>query len=248
VLALSVKPFFSSIIFAGAVLALCCPSAVVSSFWTKVFNGDVSTALVMSVVTNLLSIITIPATMLIAVGSSLNVYVSPLAMIERLAEIILIPMSASFLLRRFVHINWARTNSYGSKIELAVLVLIIWGSIAPGAAIVESNVVQFVLLNLFMILILSTAFGLTHLATIRFGHNKAIAIEISTIVKNAALSLVVAQAAFTSVQYPLALPPLIANLIAQNLLLIPTKAVTEKIATNVARVHEQSHESEHSHP
>ena len=241
-LAFSIKPFFSTIILAGAVLALCCPSAVVSSFWTKVFSGDVATALVMSVVTNLLSIVTIPATMLIAVGVSLNI--SALGMMERLAEIILIPMIASFLLRRFIHIDWNRTNSYGSKIELAILVLIIWGSIAPGVATVKNNAAQFALLNVFMILILATAFALTHLSTIRFGHKKAIAIEVSTIVKNAALSLVIAQTAFKPEVYPLALPPLIANLIAQNLLLIPAKAVTERIATNAEKAHERSHKTE----
>jgi len=51
------KTLVSSPIFAGIVLALCCPSTIISAFWAKVFKGDVGTAVV-SVTTNLLSIIT----------------------------------------------------------------------------------------------------------------------------------------------------------------------------------------------
>jgi predicted Na+-dependent transporter len=69
----------------------------------------------------------------------------------------------------------------------------------------------------------------------RFGHKKAISIEISTTVKNAALSLVIGLATFPT----LIIPPLIANLIAQNLFLIPAKAITEKIAAHQTLVQNQ---------
>jgi predicted Na+-dependent transporter len=227
VLALSTKPFFSSVIYAGIVLALCCPSAIVSAFWTKVFKGDIATALVMSVVTNLISIVTIPATMLIAVGTVLSVDIP--SMMINLAEIILIPMTASFLLRKFVHFDWNRVSSYGAKAELGILVLVVWGSVAQGVKYVSNNITEFVLLNVFILGILAFAFIMTHFLTRRFGHEKAISIEIATTVKNAALSLVIGLTAFGALSAR-ALPPLIANLIAQNLLLIPAKALTEEIA------------------
>ena len=222
VLALSTKPFFSPIVYAGTMLALCCPSAIVSAFWAKAFKGDVATALVMSMITNLLSIVTIPATMLIAVGSALNVDVP--SMIVNLAEIILVPMTASFLVRKFVHLDWNRASTYNSTAELFILALLIWGSIAPGAEYVRNDVAEFVLLNSFIFGILALAFTLTHSLTRKFGHKKAISIEIATTVKNAALSLVLGLTAFG----PQILPPLIANLIAQNLLLIPAKALTKE--------------------
>lgn len=222
VLALSAKPFFSPIIYAGIMLALCCPSAIVSAFWAKVFKGDVATALVMSIITNLLSIITIPGTMLIAVGTALNVDIA--SMIVNLAEIILIPMTASFLIRKFVHLDWNRASGYSSKAELGIIILIVWGSIAPGADYVRNNITEFTLLNAYMLGLLALAFTLTHFLTRRFGHKKAISIEIATTVKNAALSLVVGLMAFG----PEILPPLVANLIAQNLLLIPAKALTKE--------------------
>jgi len=233
VLALSTKPFFPAIIFAGTVLALCCPSAIVSSFWTKVFKGDIATALVMSIITNLLSIVTIPVTMLIAVGTFLHVPIT--SMMLNLAEIILIPMTASFLLRRFVDLDWNRVTRYGSRVELGLLVLVVWGSTASGVGPVRNNVPQFASLNAFMLGILAVAFTSTHFLTMRFGHKKAISIEISTTVKNAALSLVIGLATFPT----LILPPLIANLIAQNLFLIPAKAITEKIAAHQTLVQKQ---------
>jgi predicted Na+-dependent transporter len=75
-----------------------------------------------------------------------------------------------------------------------------------------------------MLGILALAWALTHFLTKRFGHKKSVSIEIATTVKNAALSLVIGLAAFG----PRVLPPLIANLIAQNLLLIPAKALTKE--------------------
>jgi BASS family bile acid:Na+ symporter len=221
-LALSAKPFASSIVYAGIILALCCPSAIVSAFWAKAFKGDVATALVMSITTNLLSIITIPATMLLAIGAALNVDVA--SMMLNLAEIILVPLAASFLVRRFVHLDWNRVDHFSSKAELCVLALLVWGSVAPGVEYVRDNVAEFVLLNAFMLGILALAWALTHFLTRSFGNKKAVSIEIATTVKNAALSLVVGLTAFG----PQVLPPLIANLIAQNLLLIPAKALTKE--------------------
>jgi BASS family bile acid:Na+ symporter len=220
-LALFAKPFVSSIVYAGIMLALCCPSAVVSAFWAKAFKGDVATALVMSITTNLLSIITVPATMLLAIGASLKVNVA--GMMLDLAEIILVPMTVSFLVRRFVHLDWGGADRFSSRVELCILVLLIWGSIAPGVGYVRDNVVEFVFLNAFILGILALAWALTHFLIKSFGHKRAVSIEIGTSVKNAALSLVVGLGAFG----PQVLPPLIANLIAQNLLLIPAKALTE---------------------
>jgi BASS family bile acid:Na+ symporter len=221
-LTLPAKPFVPSTVYAGIMLALCCPSAIVSAFWAKAFKGDVATALVMSVTTNLLSIVTVPATMLLAISATLNVDVA--SMMLNLAEIILVPMAASFLLRRFVQFDWDRADRFSSGAELCILVLLVWGSIAPGVEYVRNDIGEFALLNAFILGILALAWTLTHFLTKSFGHKKSVSIEIATTVKNAALSLVLGLAAFG----PQVLPPLIANLIAQNLLLIPAKALREE--------------------
>jgi BASS family bile acid:Na+ symporter len=222
VIGLSAKLLFSPVNYAGSILALCCPSAIVSSFWTKIFKGDVATALVISLITNLLSIITIPVTILLAVGLTLNVDAA--SMMLNLAEIILLPMPLAFLIRKYVHIDWNRVSNFGSLAELGIIFLIIWGSIASGIAYVVGNLMEFVALNGFMLCILAIAFAATYMLTRRFGYQRAIAIMIPTTIKNAALSLVIGITAFS----PKILPPLIANLIAQNVLLIPAKTMTKE--------------------
>jgi predicted Na+-dependent transporter len=142
-------------------------------------------------------------------------------MVINLAEIVLIPMSASLLLKRFLRLNWKRITGHGFRAELALLVLLVWGSIAPGVAYAESNVNEFAVLNVFMFLVLAFAFGSAYALGRRFGYEQAIAIAIATSVKNAALSLVIGLAAFS----PQILPPLIANLVAQNLLLVPVRVI-----------------------
>ena len=221
-LSLTGKAFFSPTVYAGIVLAFCCPSAIATAFWAKVFRGDVATAMVVSTLANLLSIVTVPVTMLIAVGTAVNVDV--LAMMVNLAEIVLIPMAVSFLLRKFVHVNWSKMSIYSSRAELGILVLLVWGSIAPGAQYTLNNLQGFVMLNAFMLALLASAFVMTHFLTIKFGYQKAISIEIATTIKNAALSLVLGLTVFG----PDVLPPLIANLVAQNLLLVLAKALTKE--------------------
>jgi len=216
------KPFFSPLNFAGATLALSCPSAIVSSFWTKAFKGNVATALVISVITNLLSIVTIPVTILMVVGRTLNVNAT--SMILNLAEIILLPMSVAFVVREHIHTDWNRVRSFGSRAELGIIVLIIWGSIAAGIAYVKSDLMGFAVLNGFIFSVLAIAFAVTYLLTRRFGYQKVIAVMIPTTIKNAALSLVIGLTVFG----PEILPPLIANLIAQNLILIPVKVIIRK--------------------
>jgi BASS family bile acid:Na+ symporter len=221
-LGLSTKPFLSPVNYAGTILALCCPSAIVSSFWTKTFRGDVATALVVSVITNLLSIITIPVTILVAVGLTLNVNAASIML--NLAEIILLPIAVAIVIRKYVRIDWNRVRNFGSRAELGIIVLIVWGSIAAGIAYVEGNLMEFAVLNGFIFSILAVAFAVTYVLTRRFGYQTAIAVVIPTTVKNAALSLVIGLTAFG----PEILPPLIANLIAQNLILIPATALTRK--------------------
>ena len=217
-LSLLAKPFFSPIVYAGIVLALSSPAAVATAFWAKVFRADVPAALIISTVTNLLSIVTIPATMLIAIGTTISMDVA--GMMLNLAEIVLIPMTASFLIRKYVHINHGLVTAVTSRTELVILVFLVWGSTAPGVAYAKENVTEFVILNAILLLMLALAFVIAYFLTRRLGHKQAVSIGIATTVKNVALSLVIGSVAFGSQ----IIPPLIANLIAQNLLLIPLKA------------------------
>ena len=193
-LSLLAKPFFSPIVYAGIVLAFSCPAAVATAFWAKVFRADVPAALIISTVTNLLSIVTIPATMLIAIGTTISMDVG--GMMLNLAEIVLIPMTASFLIKKYVHINHGLVTAVTSRTELVILVFLVWGSTAPGVAYAKENVTEFVTLNVFLLLTLALAFVIAYFLTRRLGHKQAVSIGIATTVKNVALSLVIGSVAF----------------------------------------------------
>jgi predicted Na+-dependent transporter len=219
ILSLFAKPFFSPMVYAGVVLALSCPSAIATAFWAKVFKGDVAAALIISTATNLLSIVTVPATMLIAIGTAVSMDIA--GMVLNLAQIILIPMTAAIIVKKLIPINYEVLKAGTSKTELVLLVFLVWGSTAPGVAYARTNTAEFVALNMFMLLLLTLAFATAYFSTRRFGQKQALSIGIATTVKNAALSLVIGLGAFGSQ----VLPPLIANLVAQNLLLVPLKAL-----------------------
>lgn len=213
------RPFFSSDTHVGTVLAFNSPSAIVTPFWASIFNGDVATAIVVSTSANLLAVISMPLTMLLAVGSLVSVDVT--WMMLNLTEVILIPVAAAFLFKKAFHISVAQKRKASSKIELAILVLLIWGSIACGATSARSNAAEFLVLSIFMLATLGLAFAASYLVGKRFGRKQAITFGIAACVKNAALALVIGLDMFG----PAVLPPLVANLIAQNLLLIPLKAL-----------------------
>ena len=79
-----------------------------------------------------------------------------------------------------------------------------------------SNRLQFGLLNVFMFVCLGLGFSVSYLVGRKFGYGHGITVGIATCVKNAGLSLVIGLTMFGSA----VIPPLIANLVAQNLLIV----------------------------
>lgn len=222
-LSLLAKPFFSSTAYAGTVLAFAGPSAIATGFWSGIFNGDVAVALVISTVTNLMAIVTMPFTMLLALGTTVNIDVG--WMMLYLSEMILVPLGASFLLKGIVKRSLNHLSGYTSRVNSIIMMMLIWGSIAPGVAAAESNVVEFALLNVFMLITLGLAFLVAYTLGRRRGSKQAITMGIAASVKNAALSLILGATIFAPIFGPKILSPLIANLMAQNILLVPLRSI-----------------------
>lgn len=220
--ALTGRAFFTPITVAGIVLAFSAPSAIATAFWTRIFKGDIAFALVISAFASLLSIITIPATMLLTTGKMVTV--NPYSMTLTLTELILIPIVAALLLKRAIHTNWEHTTSHTGLVELPILVLIIWGSIAPGTQNAETNPLQFLLINIFMFIVLAAGFTVAYTIGKKIRNKSAVTIGIATSVKNAALALVLGLTMFGA---PI-LMPLIANLVAQNLLIVFLQILLKK--------------------
>jgi predicted Na+-dependent transporter len=213
-LALVGRVFFAPILFSGIVLALSSPPAAATGFWTRIFKGDIAFALVATAISSLLAVVTVPASMLVATGAISSF--DPYPMILMLAELILVPAVTVLLLKKAVHIEWGRVTRFTAHLELVVVFLLIWGSIAPGIESVRENLLQFGLLNVFMFASLGLGFSIAFLVGRKFGYAQAISVGIATCVKNAGLSLVIGLTMFG----PSVVPPLIANLVAQNLLIV----------------------------
>ena len=215
-LALIGKPLFSPIEFAGIMLAFCAPSAIATPFFASVFKGDTASGLVISIATNLLAILTIPLTMLLAVGATISLNLNQ--MILNLTEVILVPIVLALFVQKVFHTGISRLPRYTSKTNLMLLLFIIWGSISPGITYAAGNPTQFLWLNLFILPSLIISFIVAYAVGSRDGRKRAITAGIAASVKNAALPLVIATTLFSARAEML--PPLVANLIAQSLILV----------------------------
>ena len=114
-LALIGRVFFAPVLFSGIVLAFASPPAAATAFWARNCKGDIAFALVVTATASVLAIITVPATMLLATGSIMPF--DPYPMVLLLAELILVPVIAVFLLKQAVHIDWARITRQTSHLN-----------------------------------------------------------------------------------------------------------------------------------
>lgn len=213
-LAFTGRFLFSPATFAGIILALCAPSAVATAYYSGLFNGDTAYGLVMSITTNLIAILTIPTTMFLTVGTVVSLDLT--SMFLNLAELILVPAIIAFLAQRVMRSHVVKVSRHTSKINLAILFFLIWASIAPGSAYARQNLLEFMWLSILMFAVLATLFVVSYRLVVRLGRKKAITTGVAASVRNGALALVLA----TTFSNPEIILPLVANLVAQSLLLV----------------------------
>jgi predicted Na+-dependent transporter len=206
--------FFSSSVYAGIVLALCAPSAIATAYFSNLFKGDTAYGLVISMITNLAAILTIPTTMFLAAGAAISLNLA--SMFLNLAELILVPATVAFLVQRVLRFDFGKVSRTTSKINLAVLFVLIWASISPGSAYALGNLEEFAWLSILMLALLSVLFMVSYGLASGQGHSRAITAGVAASVRNGALALVLGM---TSLGVKMILP-LVANLVAQSLLLV----------------------------
>ncbi len=219
-------PFFSPIQSAAIALAMSAPSAVSSIFWCDMFRGNAALALVLSVVANLLSIIIMPVVMLLAVG--MMVQINLVSIVTNLLFLIVIPLFTGQIIRKSFPQKTKTLTSKNEIVQLVLLVLLLWGAVAPGAVYAITELRLFAAFNIFIFCILGLTFIFTYIMGRRFGHSQAVALSVVSTHKNATLAIVIGSLLFG----PQALPPLIANLVAQNILLIPARAALDRVQKN----------------
>lgn len=205
---------FSPLIFAGILLAFSCPTAVATAFFSDALKGNPSLAIVLTTITSLISIVTLPITMLIGVGMLIKF--DAISMILSLIQIVLVPLLAAILLRRYFRKISDSALKYGNFVSNIALILILWGGVASGVSYIQSNIYDFLGINLVITFLLSIVLLVSYNMGKIFGRKNAITLTIATLLKNSVLALVIGIITFGSG----VLPALVAHLIDQNILLI----------------------------
>jgi predicted Na+-dependent transporter len=211
-------PFFKPVEYAALVIAFSSPAAISSVFWCDVFRGHTPLALIISMVTNILALVTIPITILFVTQTITQI--DSAAIFTNLLFILVVPLVAAQALRRILSQKTQKIVVRSPPIQQALVLFLIWGAVAPGAIFVEESPVEFMLLLSFILLILSVSFVVAYFSSKRFGRSSAIALSVASSHKNSTLAIVIGEL----VLGPIALPALIANLIGQNLFVIPARA------------------------
>jgi predicted Na+-dependent transporter len=168
--------------------------------------------------TNILALITVPITILLVTQTIAQI--DSVAIFTNLFFILLVPLGAAQVFRRIFSQKTQKIVVCSSPIQQALLFLLIWGAVAPGAGFVMERPVEFLWLLLFILLILSATFIVAYFSSRRFGRSIAIALSVVSSHKNSTLAIVIGEL----VLGPIALPALIANLVGQNLFVIPARA------------------------
>jgi bile acid:Na+ symporter, BASS family len=212
-------PFFKPVEYAALVIAFGSPAAISSVFWCDVFRGHTPLALIISMVTNILAIVTIPITILLVTQTIAQI--DSTAIFTNLIVILVVPLVAAQALRRLLSQKIQRIVVRSPPIQQALVLFLIWGAVSPGAVFVENSPVEFMVLLFFILLILSATFVVAYFSGKRFGRSNAIALSVVSSHKNSTLAIVIGEL----VLGPIALPALIANLVGQNLFVIPARAV-----------------------
>ena len=212
-------PFFKPVEYAALVIAFSSPAAISSVFWCDVFRGHTPLALIISMVTNILALITIPITILFVTQTIAQI--DSAAIFTNLLFILVVPLVAAQVLRRILSQKTQKIVVRSPPIQQALVLFLIWGAVAPGAIFVKESPVEFLWLLFFIMLILSASFAVAYFSGKRFGRSSAIALSVASSHKNSTLAIVIGEL----VLGPIALPALIANLVGQNLFVIPAMAV-----------------------
>lgn len=198
-LALLAKPFLHPEIFTGLLIATAVPAGISVAFISELFGGKPAEALSISTLSHLISIISMPTILFLCAKVTATTQIEPI--VVALAKFVLIPLMLAQLLRKTL----SKYTKHTSGISTVILLMIIWGIIAPTRDKLLTQFDQMVSVFIICAAIMTLAFFAGWL----LGKNKKLKITyaISASYKNYALATVIALstfgelAAFASISY-----------------------------------------------
>lgn len=199
--------------FIGVLIALASPSAAATAFFSSFLGGDIACGVAISFFSSLLSIITLPLTISLFAGASMPIDNSKIFAI--LGEVIAVPIILALLSRKLFR-NITEIINKHKDYQLIVMFLLSSSIIGFGRGITKGNEMQFAALTAEITAILLFGGVLAYLFGTRYGKRTAVTFLVATSVKNAMLSFEIVLELFG----PDAVLPMVANLIAQFLIML----------------------------
>ncbi len=210
---LFLKPWLEPQLFLGLILASTIPSGLSVIFFAKLFRGNPSEALVITILSNVLAPIVVPLVVYIFAREIVNV--DFISMAITIIKIVIIPLVLARLIRPTKLAKVLRKQS--TTIAMFMLFLIILGLIAPLKSTIEADISKSIQIAIIVgvLIILSTIIGFI------LGKNKAErrTLLISCSYKNYTLATVTALALFE----PIVALPAIMYAVMNNVILLPVQ-------------------------
>lgn len=209
------RDFFSPEIFLGMVIATTIPAGRSAVFLCNIYGGQPLKALVTTSLSNMISPITVP--LIVWLLAHTVIKIDPISMGKTIVWMVILPLIAAYLFGKTR--PGQKLNRHSSPISTFVLFLIILGIISPiKNVIIQNPTLTFALLIIICVLILVNFYLGAHLKS---NPSEKITYALSCSYKNYTLATLLSLSLFS----PTVALPAIIYTIANNLMLIPIKAL-----------------------
>ena len=144
------RPWLNDMIFVGLVIAAAMPAGISVVFLSDLMGGEPLKALVITTFTHILSPIITPMIVLLFAHKIVNIEFG--AMIVLIGKLVIIPLVLAQIVRQFK--NYEKVAKVGGNFNLVLLFLLVWSSIALARLPILSNINQFILASVIVLVLL----------------------------------------------------------------------------------------------
>ena len=193
----------------GLYLVALLPTSGMTAAWTGMAKGNLNTALVIIAVNLLLSIFILPMYLKFMVGQS--VPFDPVHIFKQLLLIVVAPMLAGDLIRRFIVKRWGREGYLKVKPHLSgisslgvVLIIFVAMSLKAGQILADIGSSALALIPLVLFYVAAIATGLV-LGGLLLTREKMIALVYGTAMRDLSIAVAIAMLSFPGAVMPIAI-------------------------------------------
>jgi BASS family bile acid:Na+ symporter len=205
-------------VFVGLIIAAAMPAGISIVFLSDLIGGEPTKALVITTLSHVLSPIITPIIIWFFAHKVVNI--DFIAMLILIGELVLVPLISAQIIKRYKNFEKLEKNS--SNLNLVLLFLLIWSTLAIARNSILYNIDQFIISSIVILFLLF----LTIIFSIWFGRNRKedITWAVAGTYKNFTLASVIALTMFG----PVAMVGAAVYNVLDNILLVPIKWLAAK--------------------